>query len=268
MVIDISPFNGYRIYIDKLSGGYMKEVIIVNNEPVVSSLIIAKATNTDHNSVQKLIKGHKLDLEQFGVYRLDVDKPKGKNGGRPQEIFYLNESQTSLLLTFMKNKPIVVEFKITLIKEFYKMKKAISQMKSRQKDNDWIETRTQGKLSRKNETDAIKEFVEYATSQGSKNASKYYGNITSMENKALFILEQKFPNVRELLTGQQLMVISTADQIVSHALKDGMNDNLNYKEIYQLAKERVETFASVMPKTPVIMLEECNEQLKLKETLK
>ena len=86
-----------------------------------------------------------------------------------------------------------------------------------------------------------------------------------MENKALFILEQKFDNIRELLTGQQLMVISTADQIISYALKDGMNDNLHYKKIYILARDRVEAFTKIMPKTPVIMLEECNKQLKLKD---
>ena len=39
---------------------------------------------------------------------------------------------------------------------------------------------------------------------------------------------------------------------------EGMEKEMFYKDIFQLAKQRVETFASVMPKTQVTMIEKLN----------
>jgi len=52
------------------------------------------------------------------------------------------------------------------------------------------------------------------------------------------------------------MVLMTADQVVTKSLIDGMNSKMEYHEIFKMAKERVEIFASVLPKTPVVMLDE------------
>ena len=111
-----------------------------------------------------------------------------------------------------------------------------------------------GKITRQEETDTIKEFVEYAKLQGSTKAEMYYQNISKMENKGLFLIEEKFKNIREVLTGQQLQVLCSADQIVINALNDGMKNKMNYKEIYILAKERIEVFASIIPKSIVPMI--------------
>ena len=90
--------------------------------------------------------------------------------------------------------------------------------------------------------------------KGSTKAEMYYQNISKMENKGLFLIEEKFKNIREVLTGQQLQVLYSADQIVINALKDGMKNKMNYKEIYTLAKERIEVFASIIPKSIVPMV--------------
>ena len=42
----------------------------------------------------------------------DTLPSKNSKGGRPQEIYYLNEQQTTLLLTFMRNSDVVIEFKV------------------------------------------------------------------------------------------------------------------------------------------------------------
>ena len=72
------------------------------------------------------------------------------------------------------------------------------------------------------ETDVIKQFIEYAVKQGSKsykkNPSLAYSNITKMENKSLFILENKVKNLRDILNCKQLDEIKQADEIVEKAL--------------------------------------------------
>ena len=228
----------------------MKIVELKNETPVTTSLIISRCTNIEHSSIIKLIRNHLKDLEKFGTCRFEIQKTKG----RPLEFAYLNEQQTTLLITFMRNSEIVVDFKIKLVEEFYKMKKTLMTIIERRKDEEWINGRKIGKITRQEETDTIKEFVEYAKSQGSTKAEMYYQNISKMENKGLFLIEEKFKNIREVLTGQQLQVLCSADQIVINALKDGMKNKMNYKEIYTLAKERIEVFASIIPKSIVPMI--------------
>ena len=72
-----------------------------------------------------------------------------------------------------------------------------------------------------------------------------------MENKALFIITEKFPNLRNILNGMQLSIVASADIAVAKALKEGMEQELYYKEIYKLAKSRLEKFAEIVGKTLV-----------------
>ena len=98
----------------------------------------------------------------------------------------------------------------------------------------------------------MKEFIEYAEAQGSRHASRYYTNITRMANELLFIVEGKYKNLREVLTVPQLMTVSSAEQIINHGLREGMDRGMNYKDIYQDIKERVKTFARLNGKSEVI----------------
>lgn len=228
-----------------------KLVSLENNEPVTTSLIIAEGIKTDHHSVIKLIRRYEKSLNEFGTCRFQSQK----SGGRPLEFALLNEPQTTFIITCMRNTEIVLNFKKKLVKEFYNMKKTLSQISTRQTNDEWIQLIKTGKLTRKIETDIIKEFVEYAKKQGSTKSEFYYMKISEMENKGLFLIQEKFPNIRQILSGQQLQIISSADQIVEKALKEGMENNQNYNEIYQTAKERIETFSKIIPKTTVPMFE-------------
>ena len=230
-------------------------VVIEKGEPKVSTLKVADGVKKDHHSVSVLVKKYSNELQHFGTLEFKIQK----SGGRPTEYWMLNEQQTTFLITLMRNTDIVVNFKMSLVKEFYRMKLSLMEVKQRQNNEEWKKLRTEGKKSRKEETDSIKEFVDYCRANGSKNADTYYKSITNMEHKALFVLEQEFKGVRDFLNGQQLMVVSTADQIVSKALKDGMDANMEYHDIFKLAKERILGFAKVIPKTPVIMLDEIKQ---------
>jgi hypothetical protein len=162
-------------------------------------------------------------------------------------LWYLNEAQVNFAGTLSRNTKEAVKFKYNLVKAFELAKKLLQQ----RSNAEWIEARDAGKRNRKQETDGIKAFVEYAKSQGSQSAEKYYMSISRMENKALFLVEQKYPNLRDVLGVAELGLMAVADTIVLNALRDGMAQALHYKDIYKLAKQRVETLGAAHGKVTI-----------------
>jgi len=230
-----------------------KLVILNKNEPTTTSEVIADGVGYEHRTVLKTIRKHETDISDLGIITLGVRKSRR---GKPTEFYNLNEGQTYFLLTLMENNEKVTKFKKELVKEFLRMKKALMQVEVNHQNEEWKRLRSDGKAIRKETTDAIKDFIEYAVKQGSTNAVRYYANITKMENKALFILEQKFDNLREVLDGQQLSTLRVADKMVQDTLQEGMERSMHYKDIYQLAKERVESLAKLVKPTIVISMTE------------
>ena len=100
-----------------------KFVVEYDGTPSVSHTIIAQNTNNEARSVRLLIENHLNDFEEFGVLSFQMTKPLNTDlGGRPSKIYYLNEPQATLLLTYLQNTPIVREFKKALVKEFYQLR--------------------------------------------------------------------------------------------------------------------------------------------------
>jgi len=229
----------------------MKSLVHIgkNNKAFTTSLIIAKETGVEHRAVIILLKRHSKReiLSSFEMLKVSTK-------GRPVEYAELSEIQATFLITMMKNSDIVLKFKERLVIQFFKLRDSQDRIRSNYRNNEWTEIREQGKIPRRLETDVIKEFIDYATEQGSKSAQMYYMNITKMENKALFIVEQKYKNLRDVLGVVELSTIQNADHIVARALRDGMNDKLAYKDIYKLAKERVEMFAEIRGKSQILAL--------------
>ena len=90
------------------------------------------------------------ELEKFGSLSFEMINPTA-TGGRPKKIYYLNEQQATLLTTFMKNSKIVREFKVKLVREFFKMREFINSKQL---------TRAIGIETRKTLTDSIKDSGE------------------------------------------------------------------------------------------------------------
>lgn len=219
---------------------------------LTNSLIIADGMKLSHHSVTRMINKYVERLNRMGgVVRFQIDKPLSKKGGRPVRIAWLNKKQFLFLSTMLRNTETVLNFKEKLINEFERLQNIVANLLSQQQNSEWLQRREQGKISRREETDTIKDFIEYAKSQGSSKPEFYYSNLSKMENKALFIIEEEFPNLRECLSSQQLTIVNTADIAVSKALRYGMEQNLNYKDIYILAKERMEAFTEIVGKTVV-----------------
>lgn len=219
----------------------MKHLVqFIDNEPRVSTLDLADLLGVQNRALVKLLQRYKLEFEEFGLlaFKMLVKKQKGK----PKTYVFLNEDQAYFLLVLSRNTENAVTLKQRLIKEFTRLRKR----QVRQANLEWQKARADGKIARHVETDTIQAFVDYATQQGSRNAQRYYCNLTKMTYKALGLVEQglKIPNqLRDLLDGMQLSFLTTAEYVCASAISEGMARHLFYKDIYQLARERVENYA-------------------------
>lgn len=92
-------------------------VTIIGDQAVTTSTAIALGCELDHASVIKLVRTYQADLAEFGL----LDFKSESTAGRPTEVAVLNEQQATLLLTYMRNTPIVRDFKKRLVKEFWRM---------------------------------------------------------------------------------------------------------------------------------------------------
>lgn len=85
----------------------------------VTSETIAQGSGIQHKNILELIENRKSDFEQFGPTAFETRSQK--RGGHPVRTAVLNEPQSTLLMTFMRNTEQVVAFKVALVKAFYRM---------------------------------------------------------------------------------------------------------------------------------------------------
>jgi phage regulator Rha-like protein len=234
-------------------------VVLMQDEPRSSSWRMKDGFGVEHRALTRLIKKYRSEFEEFGeVITTELQrKSKSSNAtalqrnpegsGGVVEEYWLNEEQAFYLGTLLTNSDRVRQFKRVLVKDYARCKRLLQQ----RQNAEWIEARNSGKRLRRQETDAIKTFIDYAKSQGSQSAEKYYVNISKMENKALFLVEQKYPNLRDVLGVAELGLISVADTIVANALAEGIQKAMHYKDIYKLAKERVEALGLAYGKVAI-----------------
>ncbi len=222
---------------------------IWEDEPRAGTYLIAKGFDRNHKKVLELVRKYESDFLDFGPLK---GRKLKSTGGRAANEIMLNEDQTMFLGTLLKNNKRVVEFKKLLVSSFRDLRLKFDSLQSKKNEPEYIATRTAGKLVRKTTTDAMKDFVEYAKSQGSGSPERYYSNITKIMNGLLFIVDGKFKNLREVMSVTQLMTTSSAEQIIDRGLRDGMSHKKFYKDIYQDVKSRVMIFADLHGKSEVI----------------
>jgi len=227
-------------------------IIFRGGKMFTTTLAISEGINNDHNSVVLLLKKYSY-LEDFSGIEFHKYK-KEKGAGRAAEVAYLSELQATILITLMKNSPEVIDFKVKLAKAFFKQRKILQQIMIQKENEEWLIKRSETKVMRRECTDVIQEFIEYAKEQGSKSAEKYYMNFSRMELTGLFLIEQKYPSARDVMSIRQLNLIEMADEAVSISLKESMANKIPYKECYQIAKEKICLLAKIFPKSPLPLL--------------
>lgn len=89
-------------------------IAIIDGEPMTTSLALAEGTGNEHRAVIQLIRKYADDLQQFGTLAFEMRK----SAGRPTEVANLNEPQSTLLMTYMKNTEIVRTLDKTPLAEY------------------------------------------------------------------------------------------------------------------------------------------------------
>jgi len=228
----------------------MEKIIeIWEDEPRAGTSLIAKGFDRNHKKVLELIRRYEKDFLHFGPTKR---RKLRSTGGRATNEIMLNEDQAMFLGTLLRNNEKVVRFKRLLVDNFKKCRLELEALRQNKSDPKRQIAREAGKIVRKNTTDAMQDFVEYAKSQGSGSPDRYFGNITKMMNGLLFIVEGKFKNLREVMSVRQLMTVSSAEQIIDRGLRDGMSRKKFYKDIYKDVRDRVMTFAELHGQSEVI----------------
>lgn len=105
-----------------------------------------------------------------------------------------------------------------------------------EKDEKWLGIRQETKLVRKQETDMIKKFVEYAISQGSSNAKMYYKHFTDLANKRCGIATGD----RDKADQKTLLRLKSLETLIDMRLETLMNSNMPYKDIFSGVKDLIE----------------------------
>lgn len=212
---------------------YNELVILKGNKAFTDSMVIANGTNNQHESVQRRIRDYNKELSVFGEVGFEI---RPMESGQEMKIYLLNEQQATFLITLLKNTEKVVKFKLELVRQFYAMRQFIFERQT----EGWIQTREQGKITRKAETDMLSGLVEYARKQGYNHEDKLlYMNYTRLANKICGISK------RGNATIEQLSTLTVAENIILHCVQVGIQEGKHYKDIYQDCKNRLEMFKDI-----------------------
>ena len=202
---------------------------IKSGDVYTDSLLIANELGRDHASIVYNIKKYASRISALGNLMSDARKIK-EGAGRPLKIYYLNEAQAVFLATLMDNTEKVLDFKMKLAVAFVAMRKLLLEKQTA----DWQETRQLSKQVRLQETDAIKELVEYATVQGSKNSGKLYMVYSKLVKQTAGYSERDQSNV------DILSQVIAFENILRGVIREEMTLNTHYKAIYQKAKVQLQ----------------------------
>ncbi len=209
-------------------------VYLNNNEAVCDSLLVAEKFEKRHSDViEKIEKIISEDSTENSVQCFKISFYKDSTG-KQNKMYQMNrDGFTFLVMGFTGKK--ANEWKWNYINAFNTMESILREKQT----SLWLETRQQGKFTRKSETDTIKQLVEYAKSQGSEHADKLYITYSKLANKMAGIKK------RDEATVSQLNNLSLIENIILNCIQNGIIAEKNYKVIYQDCKRRLELFKDI-----------------------
>lgn len=209
-------------------------VYLNNNEAVCDSLLIAEKFGKRHADVLEKIE--KIITEEptensVRCFRKSYYRD-GKGEMRP--MYHMNrDGFTFLVMGFTGKK--ANEWKWNYINAFNSMEAILRERST----SVWIETRQQGKITRKSETDVIQKLIEYAKGQGSEHADMLYMTYSKLANKMAGIRK------RDEATVMQLNNLSLMENIILNCIQSGIMLEKHYKDIYQDCKRRLIAFKDI-----------------------
>jgi phage regulator Rha-like protein len=128
-----------------------------------------------------------------------------------------------------------LQWKLKYIEAFNKMEQALTERKQEQ----YINARKTGMLTRKSETDVLKKLVEHAKAQGSTHADMLYVTYTKLVNKLVGVKTRADADFR------QLTDLMTLERVILSTVEEGISKGLDYHEIYKECKKKCELVSEI-----------------------
>lgn len=222
-------------------------VQIKDNKVYTTSLDVARVFNKRHADVLKTIEN--LECSNEFIKRNFSLSSYVDSTGRSLPMYIIYRDGFSMLVMSYTGKKAMV-WKEKYIETFNKMENKLKQLSLNDRYSDnWLKVRIDGKVVRKELTDIIVEFIEYAKSQGSEHCDFYYVHITNAINNSLFGIKsgkKANKNLRNEINTIQLAGISFLEyKLGKYILKLLSDDCYSYKEIYEKCKEFCINFSNV-----------------------
>ena len=181
-----------------------------------------KFVELEHKDLLKVIRDE--FSEEINERKISLVEYKDKKGEkRPMFLLTLNQAKQVLLRESKYVRRAIIHYIEVLEQAILDKAK-----------NEWLLTTQQGKLVRREETDAIQDLIEYAKSQGSEHSSNLYMIYSKLVNSLVGIKA----NSRDKVDFGILMLIRQLEDIFTKIILNSMENKIYYKEIYQICKKQ------------------------------
>jgi len=209
-------------------------VVVQNGKLVVSSKIIADKFGKVHRKVLRDIENLHCS-DEFREANFGTSSYISKQNKVLPSYDITRDGFAFLCMGFEGKK--AGNWKEKYIAAFNEMEAALLQQAKNGEDSEWLRVRTQSKALRLQQTDVIKEFVDYATAQGSQSAKFYYKHYTNATYKALGLIQHKRPKLKDTLDCMELSQLMVAENVAKKSIRKHMENGENYKTVFLLVKQ-------------------------------
>lgn len=201
-----------------------------NNTLTEAQIKRGKAVKLEHKDLLDIIRDE--FSEEIGLGKISPSSYRNsQNKKQPMFILTLNQAKQVLLRESKYVRRAIIHY-IEVLEQAI-----LDKTKS-----EWLLTRQQGKLVRREETDAIQVLIEYAKKQGSQHSDKLYMTYSKLVNSLVGIKA----NSRDKVDFGILMIIRQLEDMFTRVITSSMENEIHYKEIYQICKKQGTQFIEIV----------------------
>ena len=201
-----------------------------NNTLTEAQIKRGKAVKLEHKDLLDIIRDE--FSEEIGLGKISPSSYiNSQNKKQPMFILTLNQAKQVLLRESKFVRRAIIHY-IEVLEQAI-----LDKTKS-----EWLLTRQQGKLVRREETDAIQVLIEYAKKQGSQHSEKLYMTYSKLVNSLIGIKA----NSRDKVDFGILMVIRQLEDMFTKLITSSMENKIHYKEIYKICKNQGSQFIEIV----------------------
>lgn len=188
-------------------------------EPFTTSEVIAECAGVKHHAIQQMILKYEQDFKSFGLlaFEMRAVKTKGARGTKYIKVYHLNEQQATLLFTFLRNTPVVREFKKELVRQFYAMRKELLNVRV---------AKAERKPIRLGMTDAIKALPDSPHKKFKYNQYTDLAYRTALGKSARQLREERGANrtavASDYMSADEIAAVSSMENRIAVLLDVGM----------------------------------------------